>query len=45
MERVEEMKRDWREGWLFDPDHPHFRPKASFLAAVWFLAKEQAAEK
>ncbi len=45
MRRVEEMKRDWREGWPFDPDHPHFRPKASFLAAVWFLAEEQAAEE
>jgi hypothetical protein len=45
MERVEEMKRDWREGWPLDPDHPHFYCKASFLAVAWFLAEEQAAEE
>jgi hypothetical protein len=39
-EDLEQMKRDWREGWPLDPDHPHFRCVASFLAAVWFLAKE-----
>ena len=36
-EKLEEMKRNWREGWPFEERFP---PTASFLAAVWFLAKE-----
>jgi hypothetical protein len=39
-ERLEEIKRDWDDHWPFDPDHPYFRRKASFLAAVWFLAED-----
>ncbi len=39
-EKLEEIKRYWDDGWPFDPDHPHFHRGPSFLAAVWFLAKE-----
>jgi hypothetical protein len=36
-EILEEMKRDWREGWPFEKKFPS---KATFLAVVWFLAED-----
>jgi hypothetical protein len=41
-EALEEMRRDWVEGWPFGELPP---ATASFLAVAWFLAEEQAAEK
>jgi hypothetical protein len=39
-EKLEEIKRDWDDGWPFDPDHPHFHRGPSFLAVAWFLAED-----
>jgi len=39
-EKLEEIKRDWDDGWPFDPDDPHFHCGASFLAIAWFLAED-----
>jgi len=39
-EKLEEIKRNWDDGWPFDPDHPHFHRGPSFLAVAWFLAED-----